>query len=146
MAKSARCSKCDLNLPYDQSTCPGCKVETYINEGTDFDQDWKVMVEGIRNAWEPGKPLPNVDTGKLIKFQGHLFIADRLLRQFGYLDVGTDSVLLLGGKYYEVNGAIKNGEVPGWWICEVTSEQEFGSLLTLSNYDYETLQEKRIRQ
>lgn len=145
MAKSARCTDCDLYLPYDREICPGCGGKTWEFVGKDFDEDWPERVEEIKNRWRPGNPLPDINRGKIVKYKGNYFIADKLLRKFGYLDVDTDSIVLVGGKHYEVDGRIEDEESPGWWIKEVKPEEEFNDLPTLSVYEYDSLQKRRIR-
>jgi hypothetical protein len=116
---------------------------TYIDDGVDYDPNWMEVVEAIKNRWVPGKPLPNVTTGKLVRFQGHLFVADIMLRKFGYLDIEDDSVILIDGKYYEVNGKVHDGKTEGWWIEEVQGDLD--NLPVLSEAEYEGLERKRCR-
>lgn len=95
-----------------------------------------------------GKPLPNVDA-TIFEVKGQLFISDEMLRSFGYLDLDTDSVVLIQNRHFELEGKVHGKHAEGWWIKEVHIEKEYQEwaedIPTLSAFDYANLQKSRIR-
>lgn len=111
------------------------------SEDADWDPDWRATVERWKKRHIEGNPIPNADVPVVTK-EGRYFVADALLKDSGYFDVGADSVLLIRGKFYEVVGPIfKDSEAPSWWIEQVAVSTK--DVPVMSALEYDDLETKR---
>lgn len=145
-----RCSHCDINFPFDRTECESCQRPTWEMraEGDTWDTDWKDKVKQIKIRHRPGTPIPDLrESGQPIEREGRLFVADALLRNVGYHDLESGDIVKINGEFYEVLSAIyRNTDVPAWWIQLVPLEGVWpDEHAVLSDFDYETLQKKRLR-
>lgn len=137
---AARCSLCDINLPADKHLCPACKRPTWkLESKTDtHDTDWEEAVDRIRKrvtlAWNDF--IPNVNCEVICK-DGELFVHYTHLRDMGYLDIESGSIVKVNDDYYEVYGAVYPGtDALGWWIRVIETEGVFDNA-TSSDIDRE---------
>lgn len=139
----ARCSHCDMNYPKDIDPCPMCEKPTWVDksEDADWDGDWRATVESFHKRHIEGNPIPNADIPVVTKGDRY-FVAASLLKESGYWHVHEDSVLLIRGKFYEVEGMIyRNSDTPSWWIEPVSVSTK--DIPVMSDTEYADLEERR---
>lgn len=67
--------------------------------------------------------IPNATGAKITEVKGQLFVGHKSLIDAGYAEVRNFDVVLINGKYYELQGHVgkRSTEIPGgvWWIEEI---------------------------
>jgi len=136
---SMRCSFCDINFPYDRTSCQSCGAELWWVKDQSHDTDWYTQViSKARRVW-----LPDLDIEVITK-DGYSFVAHELLKDAEIEDLATDDILKIRGQFYQVVGALK-GDTPAWMIELIPVEYDLDHPV-LSQQEYEALEERRGRR
>lgn len=117
-----RCSDCDIDYPYDKKVCPACDKELWevTGEAAKADPDWQTRSRRRRAIIEGGA-TPDIDQ-ELIRYKDRLWIAEKILMEWGYTPMGL-SIVQVRGEFYELVGRI-TGEETGWWLDPVSTEYD----------------------
>lgn len=139
-----RCSKCNLNYPYDKKKCPICEGKLWRLEGEFHDKDWELYVKANRRIMA-GEPIPNVEA-PVVEWDGRKFVANKFLKDAGYLWLESGSIVKINGRYFEVLSAMFTNELASWWIevMEFESEKaDIDRLPVLTEAEYRELEKRR---
>lgn len=145
--RSARCVPCDLNYYPDRKLCLICRGDLDKSElEPDADLGEKLeRLQALRRQELNGGKINNARV-VTVEHNGRLWVADSLLRRYGYTPQDLD-IVLINDTYYELVGRVANKEISGWLLEEIDPDAEVAQLTeqhpVLTETEYQALERQR---